>query len=111
MGYGGSSYSMNLASGPAGGGMDARSRYPGYEEEEDRGRPRSRSPGLAPGGAGAKNPFDDDADPSNLSMRAVSPRPLDTATAAASAGGRAGHKDPASGDSPTERRSIFRENV
>lgn len=105
--YGGSgdgSYPMNLATTLG----DASAEF--RDEEHARGRTRSRSPGLAPGRTTSKNPFDDDADPSNLSMRAVSPRPIDTAgpAAAPSTGGKAGQKDP---DSPTERRSIFREEV
>ena len=83
-GGGGSSYQMNIPqeSGPYG---------------EERGRPRSRSPGLTPA-----NPFADTAEPSNLSMRGVSPRPLDTEVP------RGKGKDD---DSPTERKSVFRENV
>lgn len=106
-GGGGASYPMNLAATPG----DPPAGF-GQEEENTRGRTRSRSPGgLAPGAAHSKNPFDDDADPSNLSMRAVSPRPIDTAAAAAAAAaaaGKSGHKEP---ESPTERRSIFREEV
>ena len=101
-GSGGASYPMNLAVTPG----DPPAGF-GHEEEEEnaRGRTRSRSPGgLGPGAAASKNPFDDDAAPSNLSMRAVSPRPIDTAAAA----GRSGQKEP---ESPTERRSIFREEV
>ncbi len=92
-GLGGSTYDMNVpaASGSAG------------EELEDRGRTRGRSPHLS-----AKNPFDDDADPSNMSLRGVSPRPIvDTNVAGAGAASR-GSKKP---DSPTGRRSMFRENV
>lgn len=69
--------------------------------EEDRGRRASRSPNSGPGG---RNPFDDDA---ASSMRGVSPRPIDTSL------GRPKGKSGGSGDpeSPTERRSVFRENV
>ncbi|KAI2469418.1 hypothetical protein F4781DRAFT_431466 [Annulohypoxylon bovei var. microspora] len=78
--------------------------------DEQRGRTLSRSPGLGLGADGARNPFDDDAaEPSNLSLRGVSPRPIDTAVANANKpkGGVAHHHD-----SPTsERRSIFREEV
>ncbi len=96
-GGGGSSYQMNLATQAA---PDAS--YGRVEDEErGRGRTRSRSPGLAP-----SNPFDDHAEPSNLSLRGVSPRPIDTTAAAKSA--PAGNKDDSS---PTERRSIFREGV
>lgn len=75
------SYSMNLAAtprmAPEGGALDARGRA-------------------------AKNPFDDDAaEPSNLSLRGVSPRPME---------GEHHGKD-SGADSPTERRSIFTEQV
>lgn len=101
---GGSSYPMNLAATPS-------AAPAGFGEEEGRGRTLSRSPGPGgqglgvPGKSGA-NPFDDDAEPSNMSLRGVSPRPIDTERAASSHG-----KDPGSGESPTERRSVFRENV
>jgi len=85
--YGGSSYQMNLPQDPVPAG-----RY-----DEERGRPRSRSPGPTP-----SNPFADSAEPSNLSMRGVSPRPIDTSVT------RGKGKDD---DSPTERKSVFRENV
>jgi hypothetical protein len=86
------------------------------EEEHERGRTRSRSPGGAGLGAGyqasgpeARNPFDDDAESSNISMRGVSPRPtVDTAGAMNSGSSKTGKKDQ---DSPSERRSIFREEV
>lgn len=98
---GGSSYPMNLAATPGA----APAGYPGGEHEE-RGRTKSRSPGRV-GGAGARgNPFDDDAEPSNISLRGVSPRPIDTGAANAAAKG--GQKDK---DSPTERRSVFREDM
>ncbi|KAI1806176.1 hypothetical protein F4811DRAFT_170089 [Daldinia bambusicola] len=83
--------------------------------DEPRGRTLSRDQGPSVGGNGnanlgagsGRNPFDDDsAEPSNISMRGVSPRPIDTNVAAAKA--MAGGKH----DSPTsERRSIFREEV
>ena len=103
---GGGSYSMNLASTP---GHEPAGYGLGDHDDEERGRIRSRSPGpSAPGAAqGRKNPFDDDAEASNLSLRGVSPRPIDTAGASLHAAGQKEH----SGDSPTERRSIFRENV
>lgn len=69
------SYSMNLAATPR--GFDG-----------DRGRTLSRD---------GRNPFDDDAaEPSNISLRGVSPRPMD------------GERRE---DNASERRSIFRENV
>lgn len=50
------------------------------------------------------NPFDDSAaEHSNVSLRGVSPRPIDTSVK--------GHKTQDSAESPSERRSIFRENV
>jgi len=53
----------------------------------------------------ALNPFDDAAEPSNVSLRGVSPRPIDTTATK-------GHKGNGStDDSPTERRSMFRENM
>lgn len=53
-------------------------------------------------GRAGKNPFDDDAaEPSNLSLRGVSPRPMEGE-----------HHGKGSGaDSPTERRSVFTEQV
>lgn len=100
---GGSSYDMNLAATPG-----VQPAGFGRHDEPERGRSQTR-PGqaLQPGAAG-RNPFDDGAEPSNLSLRAVSPRPIDTAGAAAA---KSGPKDTGSGDSPTERRSVFRENV
>ncbi|KAI1461352.1 hypothetical protein F4805DRAFT_279363 [Annulohypoxylon moriforme] len=78
--------------------------------DEQRGRTLSRSPGVGLGVEGGRNPFDDDAaEPSNISLRGVSPRPIDTgiANAGKPKGGVAHHHD-----SPTsERRSIFREEV
>ncbi len=57
---------------------------------------------------GGRNPFGDNAEPSSMSLRGVSPRPIDS-----SAGG--GHQAKGSvdskGDSPTERKSMFRENM
>jgi hypothetical protein len=95
-GAGGATYNMNLAAtpGPAPAGFG----------DDDRGRPRSRSPGTRPG----RNPFDDDAEPSNMSLRGVSPRPIDTAVGQE---GKGGKKDPGSAESPSERRSVFRENM
>ncbi|KAK0111754.1 hypothetical protein ONS95_002089 [Cadophora gregata] len=56
----------------------------------------------------AQNPFDDAAElPSNSSLRGVSPRPIDTGVGNSSKG----HKTQDSIDSPTERRSMFRENM
>ncbi|KAI1769484.1 hypothetical protein GGR53DRAFT_1517 [Hypoxylon sp. FL1150] len=79
---------------------------------EQRGRTPSRD-------LGGRNPFDDDAaEPSNISLRGVSPRPIDTSVGGAAKakgvqnvqGGQNGQGQ--THDSPTsERRSIFRENV
>ncbi|OAA65719.1 hypothetical protein SPI_02506 [Niveomyces insectorum RCEF 264] len=105
VGAGGSSYDMNLA---ADVGVASADRL---EDEEVRGRTRGRSPqgGL---GAGGPNPFDDDADPSNISLRGVSPRPIvDTASTASRVVGDATSHGNDKADSPTERRSMFRENV
>lgn len=100
-GGGGGSYPMNLAATPG----QAPSGFGGNgNEDEERGRPRSRAPGA---GGLAPNPFDDDAEPSNLSLRGVSPRPIDTSVAGKSSTG-AGAKDD---DSPSERKSVFREDV
>lgn len=87
---GGGSYSMNLAATPG-------ATY----DDEERGRP-----GRSTGGVHNKNPFDDDA---ASSLRGVSPRPIDTATAQKQRpkGGEPG----SAGSSPTDRRSVFRENV
>ncbi|KAI8945646.1 hypothetical protein F4801DRAFT_113671 [Xylaria longipes] len=99
--YSGSDYQMNMA----GDGVD-----------ESRGRspnPRLDVPAAnAAAGEGSQhsNPFDDAAaEPSNMSLRGVSPRPIDTRRAAATvAPGGPPHDSPTS---ITERRSIFRENI
>ncbi|KAK3307545.1 uncharacterized protein B0T15DRAFT_493019 [Chaetomium strumarium] len=109
-----------VAAAAAGGGQLGRDERPdgeGYqmnlpiepeeEEEERRGRTRSRSPApaAAPTQRGkANNPFDDDAEPSNLSLRGVSPRPMD-------GGGRASFAARKAADGDHDRRSIFREDV
>ncbi|KAI4602412.1 hypothetical protein KJ359_009655 [Pestalotiopsis sp. 9143b] len=104
--YGGSGYPMNLAATPG----HAPEPYGGHHDEP-RGRSRERDPelgvpssGHAGGSRTRQNPFDDaQAEPSNISLRGVSPRPIET------------HNDGNAAnpfnDSPTERRSIFRENV
>jgi hypothetical protein len=75
-------------------GLDRRYDEEVHGGEEERGRT---------GG----NPFDDDAEASNVSLRGVSPRPVE-----ASLGAKKGHKSQDSlDDSTTERRSMFRENV
>jgi hypothetical protein len=93
---------------------------PGYGDGA-RGRSLSREPKPYIGGSQAgldrrydeemgkgkkpANPFDDSAEPSNLSLRGVSPHPIHTSNTAL------GHKSQDSADSPTERRSMFRENM
>ncbi|GAW12303.1 hypothetical protein ANO14919_016670 [Xylariales sp. No.14919] len=99
--YSGSGYQMN----PAGDGAEEnRGRNPN-PRPGDHGIPAGRPP--AAGGNARHNPFDDAAaEPSNLSARGISPRPIDTRRAAAAGG--------ATHDSPTsisERRSVFREDV
>jgi len=80
---GDSGYEMNIPRTPA-------ARTPVQEER------RGRQPAE-------RNPFDDDAEPSNISVRRMSPRPIDTGA------GKQGKKDD---DSPTDnRRSVFREDV
>ncbi|KAF5984719.1 3-phytase A [Fusarium coicis] len=91
-GYGGG-YNMNLAATP---GLPGGR---GFDEEEDRGRRASRSPASGPGG---RNPFDDDA---GSSLRGVSPRPIDTGVA------KPKNRSDSAESSPTERRSVFRENM
>ncbi|KAK7982016.1 acid phosphatase-like protein [Apiospora saccharicola] len=98
--YSGSGYNMNLASTPGATAPD-----------HARGRSQNRDSLGLPGGAGrsAANPFDDDAaEPSNISLRGVSPRPIDTGN---SARPLSGVSTVTKNDSPTERRSVFRENV
>ena len=73
-------------------------------EEEERGRPRSRSPVTGAGATALKpasNPFGDDAESSNISLRGVSPRPMDGTSFA----GRKAAKG------EDDRRSLFREDV
>lgn len=100
--YHGGSYSMNLAATP---GAE-------YDEEAARGRAPTRSPGAAPAGQRNPNPFDDDAAAAE-SLRGVSPRPIvETTDAQAKAHKAKDDPDSAnSANSPTERRSMFRENV
>ncbi|KAI1813183.1 hypothetical protein GGS20DRAFT_494152 [Poronia punctata] len=99
--YTGSGYEMNLATDDGGRGRSTNPRT---------SRPSSMAagPGNGNGNGNGKtrNPFDDAAEPSNISLRGVSPRPIDT------------RKTPANGDQPQEsptsmmeRRSIFREDI
>ena len=85
--------------------------YPRVEpQEETRGRSRTRSPyeeNLRPVD---RNPFGDD---NAASLRGVSPRPLETEGYGGSQA-REHKKKGSTGseeESPTERRSIFRENM
>lgn len=98
----GEGYQMNLAVGDGNDGNDV---------EERRGRTRSRSPepgsssghGHGQQRVGARgNPFGDDAEPSNISLRGVSPKPMDTSFAGRKAAG---------GKEDGDRRSVFREEV
>lgn len=94
---------------------------PGYSEERGRALGREPEPYIGGSKSGldqrydeemgsrpATNPFDDSAEASNVSLRGVSPRPvLDTSSAGK---GHVKSQDSLS-DSPTERRSMFRENM
>ncbi len=102
-------------------GTEADAYGPGgyYEEQElglhpgpplaptpgSRGRSLSREPEPYTGAAKPMpNPFGDEAEVSNVSLRGVSPRPIET-------GGASSGKKHDSADSPSERRSMFRENM
>jgi len=98
---------------------------------DNRGRTRSREPEPYIGGSKAgldrrydeemgtgisqpagRNPFDDEAEPSNVSLRGVSPRPIDTSAQAKSKGhGKQDSLGENLADSPTERRSMFSEDI
>lgn len=100
------------------GGLPPSGAPPSYGA--DRGRSRSREPEPYIGGSQAgldrrydeemgrkptgPNPFDDSAEPSSVSLRGVSPRPMDN-----SQGHTKGQHS--IDDSPSERRSMFRENM
>ncbi len=91
---------------------------------DERGRARSREPEPYVGGSKAgldrrydeemgkppsRNPFDDEqAEGSNISLRGVSPRPIDTQSLEP---GKGHKKKDSGGDSPTERRSMFQEQI
>ncbi|KAH8802647.1 hypothetical protein F5884DRAFT_802546 [Xylogone sp. PMI_703] len=83
----GRSLNRNLAPEPYTGAAGSSTRR--YDEEM--GKPST-------------NPFDDSAEPSNVGLRGVSPRPLDASNL-----GHSRHES--RDDSPTGRRSIFREDV
>jgi hypothetical protein len=101
--------------GPYGGG--------GYGEvgvggiEDGRGRSRSRQRELddrydaeAHGGS-RSNPFGDAAEASSMSLRSVSPRPDMPTSQPGHTRGQSSLNTTGSDDSPTERRSMFREDV
>lgn len=100
-----------------GGGYDAPHRHEPSEDEPARGRRRSRDDAFVGGSQGGgmgstyeegfsrQNPFGDTAERS--SMRGVSPRPTELDSAAHGSKGGSGGQ----GDSPTERRSMFHENM
>ncbi|KAK4134756.1 hypothetical protein BT67DRAFT_336785, partial [Trichocladium antarcticum] len=71
----GEGYQMNLAVPPPPQPLP-RAGAAGEADEESRGRTRSRSPGAQQQTAASANPFADEAEPSNLSLRGVSPRPM-----------------------------------
>lgn len=101
--------------GPYGGGGYGNVGVGGTEQ--GRGRSRSRQRELderydeeVHGGSSSKvNPFGDNAETSNMSLRSVSPRPAQDTSYH---GGGAHRKQNSSlDDSPTERRSMFTEDV
>ncbi|KAK4547769.1 hypothetical protein LTR36_000727 [Oleoguttula mirabilis] len=115
------------AHGPYGGGGYGNAGHVGVGGiEEGRGRSRSRqreldarydeeTHGGRPGGL-QPNPFGDQADPSNLSLRSVSPRPhVETGQARGVSAHKKNNSSLGTTDgadtSPTERRSMFREDV
>jgi hypothetical protein len=83
--------------------------------DEGRGRSRSRDGRYDEAASSRTNPFGDNADASSMSLRDVSPRPDaqgkkargPSHTRGQSSLGTTGSAD----DSPTERRSMFREDV
>lgn len=95
---GGSNSGGGLDTSYSGAGPQVNLPAPGDDEYDRRGRSRSRDGDSNPFGEGAvrQNPFGEGADPSNISARGVSPRP------------KTAKKDD---DSPTDRRSMFRENM
>ncbi|KAL2143986.1 hypothetical protein VTI28DRAFT_9738 [Corynascus sepedonium] len=99
----GEGYQMNLAVPAAEDGAGAAGGRGGgvHDEEEGRGRTRSRSPG--PSSSIRTDPFGDEAEPSNLSMRGVSPRPVEGVNASFAARKAAGEDH--------DRRSMFREDI
>ncbi|KAK3293984.1 uncharacterized protein B0H64DRAFT_177366 [Chaetomium fimeti] len=101
-GGGGEGYAMNLAVTPGGSTVLPTPGSEREEEEVTRGRPRSRSPGPSATAAAARaDPFGDAAEPSNLSLRGVSPRPMDDGSSFAARKARR----------EEDRKSMFREEV
>ncbi|KAK8195369.1 hypothetical protein IWZ00DRAFT_502862 [Phyllosticta capitalensis] len=110
--YSGAGYSV--AGGYGGNAYAAQSRVDlgdsGYGGGVERGRSRSRElddryeEELARTTTAGSDPFGDTAERSDMGLRGVSPRPIDTNVARA-------QQQPTSNDSPSERRSMFREDV
>jgi len=104
--YSGGGYTPGAA--PAELGENARGRSISREPEPYIGGSKAgldRRYDEAMGKAPAQNPFGDEAEASNVSLRGVSPRPMEADK---------GHSKQPSlevDDSPTERRSMFREAV
>jgi hypothetical protein len=94
-GYGGGATAYHGAAGGSRGG------HLGAEPSE-----RGRSPSKERGGVPRENPFGDEA---AASLRSVSPRPVLDTAAVADLGKH--HGGDSHHSSPTERRSMFRENV
>ncbi|KAL3419862.1 hypothetical protein PVAG01_08360 [Phlyctema vagabunda] len=105
------------SSAPGGLGPSTLQSPPGYGETRGRSLSRDPEPYIGGSQAGldrrydeemgrkpADNPFADSAEPSDVSLRGVSPRPVENANK-----GSAAKKD--SLDSPSERRSMFKENM
>ncbi|KAK8193904.1 hypothetical protein BKA81DRAFT_368278 [Phyllosticta paracitricarpa] len=112
--YSGAGYSM--AGGYGGNAYAAQSRVDlgdsGYGGGVERGRSRSRETddryeeGLARTTTAGSDPFGDSAERSDMGLRGVSPRPIDTSVGGRNQPQQASHDSPAS-----ERRSMFREDV
>lgn len=116
-GYGGANLAPTPGQAPAGFGEDrgrSRSRegeHTGYVGGNKKGLDTRYDEEMGvqqPSGSGTTNPFGDDAEVRSVDLRGVSPRPIDTSEGTL---GTKGHSKHDSGDSPTERRSMFRENM
>ncbi len=91
--------------GPYGGGGYGDVGAGGLNDGRGRSRSRSREPPTS-------NPFGDQAEQSNISLRSVSPRPdTDAALHPQKPSHKRGQSNLSADDSPTERRSMFREDV